>query len=198
MKKINIITAVASVAILLSSCAPVSTLQKDVKHMQIRFKPLTRKDVVLVGNMQAEITITGKGSGPKRVLDKSYATNLKKGLINSSEATEIMYFAPGAGEAITGSLYDNEIFNSVFGTANLAHGKTGIFAKLFPGLISKLKKAAAQGDPGLDFAYYALVEKYPDVDYFINVRFDRKTVYKGSKFSETVIVKADGVNLKTD
>ncbi len=195
MKKITILTAVAALAVVvLSSCAAKSTLQKDVKHMKIRFKPLTRKDIVLVGNLQAEITITGKGAGPKKILDKSYASNLKKGLINASESTEILYFAPGAGEAITGSLYDNEVFNSVYGTRNLAGGSNGIFGKFFSGL----KKAAAPADAGMDFAYYALVEKYPDVDYFINVRFDRKTIYKGKKFSETVIVKADGVQLKTD
>lgn len=195
MKKITILTAVAALAVVvLSSCAAKSTLQKDVKHMKIRFKPLTRKDIVLVGNLQAEITITGKGAGPKKILDKSYATNLKKGLINASESTEVLYFAPGAGEAITGSLYDNEVFNSVYGTRNLATGSNGILGKFFSGL----KKAAAPADAGMEFAYYALVEKYPDVDYFINVRFDRKTIYKGKKFSETVIVKADGVQLKTD
>ena len=199
MKKITILTAVAALAVVvLSSCAAKSTLQKDVKHMSIRFKPLTRKDVVLVGNLQAEITITGTGAGPKKVLDKSYAKNLKKGLINKSESSEILYFAPAAGEAITGSLYDNEVFNSVYGTRNLAGGSNGIFAKLFPGLSASLRKAAAPADAGMDFAYYALVEKYPDVDYFINVRFDRKTIYKGKKFSETVIVKADGIQLKTD
>ncbi len=197
MKKINILVAATIIAVLLSSCTAKSTLQKDVKNMEIRFKPLTRKDITLVGNLQTEITITGKFKKGIKRIDKSFKKNYKQGLINSSEATEIMYFAPSAGEAITGSLYDNEIFNSVYGTKNLAVRKS-LFAKLFPGAFAILKSKFEVADAGLDFAYYALVEKYPDVDYFINVRFDRKTILKGKKFSETVIVKADGVNLKTD
>lgn len=198
MKKLTIYTAaLASAAIMFVSCKPVSTLQKDIKHMDIRFKPLSRNDLSLVGNLQAEVTISGKGSGPKRVLDKSFANNLKRGLITSKESTEILYFAPASGEAITGSLYDSEIFNSVFGTRNLSAGPKR--QPLFPGLRKLLIAARpAPADYGMDFAYYALVEKYPDVDYFINVRFDRKTIYAGQKFTETVIVKADGVKLKTD
>lgn len=198
MKKLStIIAGVACLGLFLSSCAPETTLQKDIKYMGIHFKPLTRSDLSLVGNLQAEITITGTGAGPKKALDKSFASNLKKGLINKTEGTEILYFAPGPGEAMTGSLYENEIFNSVFSSANQAKGKVGIFAKLFPGLHQLIKKPVSS-DVGMEFAYYALVAKYPDVDYFINVRFDRKTTYKGKSFSETVIVKADGVKLKTD
>lgn len=200
MKKLTIYSAIlATAAMVLVSCKPQSTLQKDIKHMGIRFKPLSRNDLTLVGNLQAEITITGKGVDPQKVLDKSFASNLKVGLINKSEATEILYFAPAAGEAITGSLYESEIFNSVFGTTNLASGTVRARNVMFPGIRNfMMKLRPAPKDYGMQFGYYALVEKYPDVDYFINVRFDRKTVYSGKRFTETVIVKADGVKLKTD
>jgi hypothetical protein len=201
MKKLSLFAASLTVIALLSSCSSArSVLQRDIKYMQIRFKPLSRADITLVGNLQVESTISGKMSTKGKALDKQFANNLKRGLINKSESTEILYFAPGPGEAITGSLYENEVFNSVFGTSNLAGHRPGFFARLFPGLFGNkgARRRIVGGDPGMEFAYYAMVEKYPDVDYFINVRFDRKTILSGSKFTETVIVKADGVKLKTD
>jgi hypothetical protein len=197
MKKIGLFTAIIASAVVLVSCKPHSTLQKDIKHMQIRFKPLSRADVQLIGNLESQITITGKIGSKGKALDKSFAANYKKGLINKSEAIEMLYFAPGQNEVITGSLYDNEVFNNVFGSQN-QNKKVGIFGNLLAAL-SRAKQLAAAADPGLDFGYFSLVEKYPDIDYFINVRFDRKTIVTaGGKFTETVIVKADGVKLKTD
>ena len=195
MKKLNIITGAALALWLLASCASNSVLQKDIKRMDIRFKPLTRSDYTLVGNLEAEFTITGVASKKGKSLDKKFAADYKKGLINKSESTEILYFSPGAGEAITGSLYENEVFNNVYGSASLSQGKHGLLA----GLRAKLTAAKPMvSDPGMDFGYYAMVQKYPDVDYFINVRFDRKSIISGGKLTETVIVKADGVKLKTD
>jgi hypothetical protein len=104
-----------------------------------------------------------------------------------------MYFAPGQNEAITGSMYENSLFNNVYGPAGVAV-KGGLFSGMFAGL----KKSVAMADPAMDFAYYEMVKKYPEVDYFINVRFDRKTVITGSRFTETIIVKADGIKLRTD
>lgn len=201
MKKLSIIfTGIASVALFLSSCSPETTLQKDIKYMSIRFKPLTRADLTLVGNLQAEITVTGKGSGPKKAIDASFSANYKKGLITTRDITEILYFAPGPGEAISGvSLYENDIFNSVRTSGNVAMRRRGLFSALFPGAAARARANAGPGsDDAMNFAYYAMIEKYPDIDYFINVRFDRKTIYKGKAFSETVTVKADGVKLKTD
>ncbi|MBX3163859.1 MAG: hypothetical protein KF900_05220 [Bacteroidetes bacterium] len=196
MKKLNTIAYVAAAVLLLASCASKNVMQRDIKRMDIHFKPLSRADVTLVGNLQTETTITGVLTRQGKALDGQYAQNYKKGLISKSEATEIMYFAPNANEVITGSLYENDIFNSVYGSINLTNGigKRGL------GFLQKLKgaKLAMVSDPGMEFAYYALVEKYPDVDYFINVRFSRKTEVKGKKYTETVTVQADGVKLKTD
>ncbi len=190
MKKINKLAGYASLVMLVffASCSKkVSTFTKDIKHMPVRFKPLSRSDISLVGGLEAEITIAGTKSKKGVKPNKSYMDHYKKGLITKTEATEIMYFAPGPGEAITGSLYDNEVFNTVYTPKVVtSKGKKNHKAK------------AAPADAGMDFAYYALVEKYPDVDYFINVRFDRAITQKGKSYVETVTVKADGLKLKTD
>jgi hypothetical protein len=192
MKKFNLFIA-AVVAVTLVSCKPVSDLQRDASYMQIRFKPLTRSDVTLVGNLSTEVTITGKGSA----LDKSFQSNLKVGR-NYIERTDILYFSPGQGEVITGSLFDGSVFEFAKTNTSESRKKQSLFEMFFPKLAAA-KKAAAPLRP-VDFAFYALIEKYPDVDYFINVRFDKKHILSGtsSKWTETVIVKADGVKLKTD
>lgn len=194
MNKFKLYTAIiASVAVLVS-CKPNSSLQKDIKHMQLHFKPLTRADFTLVGNLETQITISGKMTRQGKTLDKTFAKNLKVGMYRQ-ETTEMLYFAPGQNEVITGSLYDNEIFNTVYGSSSVG-ARPNLFRVLFGGLKAKL--AAAQVDHGLNFGYFALIEKYPDIDYFINVRFDRKYILSGKKWTETVIVKADGVKLRTD
>jgi hypothetical protein len=193
MKKLSLYTAIIASAITLVSCKPSSTLQRDIRYMDIRFKPLGRNDVTLVGNLQAEVTISGKGT----MMDKSFAQNAKVGKFYK-EQTNIMYFAPASGEAITGSLYETNVFESVSTTASLGQKRQSLFQSLFPGLYAQKRTNPYAAPTPVDFGYYALVEKYPDVDYFINVRFDKKHILSGSKWTETVIVKADGVKLKTD
>src|ERR1043166_4829642 len=174
MKKLSIIAA--GFAIMLSSCATVSKDTKDIKHMQIRFKPLSRNDMTLVGNLQAEATITGKMSRNGYALDKTFAQNYKTGKVTSYETTEMLYFAPGQGEVITGSLYENDIFNLVYTPSNAKVVTPGFFKMLFGG--GKSRQQQVKRDDGMNFAYYAMVEKYPEIDYFINVRFDRKISQK--------------------
>jgi hypothetical protein len=190
MKKLSLYTIIImAVAITLLSCKPQSALQRDIRYMDIRFKPLGRNDITLVGNLQAEITVSGKGAA----MDKSFVNNAKVGLFYK-ESTNIMYFAPGAGEAITGSLYETNVFESASATSSIAKKRRSLFSKR-----SETKQAAKAGaSRPVDFGYYALVEKYPDVDYFINVRFDRKHILSGNNWTETIIIKADGVKLKTD
>ncbi len=195
MRYFNLSLVFLAVVCLLTSCGSVATSTKDIKYMPIRFKPLTREDVTLVGNLSVEITVSGKLSKNGKTLDKAYSDNYKKGLVTKYEATEIMYFAPAPGETITGSLYDNEIFNTVVTPAGVkSNKKPGIFNKLS----ARLKSKVTASDPAVDFAYFALIEKYPNVDYFINVRFDRKVTVKGKKYTEVITAKADGLNLKTD
>ena len=193
MRKINISLVLASLTIVfMASCTSLSQSTKDIKYMSIRFKPLSRADFTLVGNLEVKDSVKGKMAGSKKVLDPVYSGNYKKGLITKSETTEIMYSAPAAGEAITGSLYDNDIFNSIYTPAG-AGRKLSFMEKL------KAKSGVViVSDPAIDFAYYAMVAKYPNIDYFINVRFDRKVTLKGKKYSEVVTVKADGLILKTN
>jgi hypothetical protein len=195
MKKTTLIAALVAITIIggLSSCGSSRILNtKDIKYMPIRFKPLTRNDVVLVGGLEATETVL--------LLEKKNAKSKisNKGLVTSNDANEVMYFAPGPGEAITGSLYENILFNSVYTPGVNALKPKGLFSGLFTSL-KMITKTLAPADKGLDYGYYALIEKYPEVDYFINVRFDRKTITdnKGG-ITQTVTVKADGLKLKTD
>lgn len=218
MKKIVILSVIGFAAIVLASCKGNIENLKDIRYMGIRFKPLSRADMTLVGNLQAESTIAftvDKKGGVH--LSGPYAKNIKTGLVsNQKSTTEIMYFAPGAGESVTGSLYDESVIQEVSGSIGgaraaakarrearlnqyqAAYNKNPNFFNQIRLQSAKAKAVTNDSDSGLDFAYYALVEKYPDIDYFINVRFDRKTTAKGGLFTETIIVKADGVKLRTD
>lgn len=179
--------------VFLSACSPKMLSTKDVRYMSLHFEPLSKKDFTLVGNLEASYTVTGKIRGGKKTLDAEFAATYKKGLVSTRETTEFMYFSPGENEVITGSLYENEIFNSIYIPGGGTSTKLGFFARM------KSKNAAALSqDPAVDFAYYSLIEKYADLDYFINVRFDRKLTVTGKKFTETVTVKADGIRLRTD
>lgn len=188
MKVFKIILSSVALTLLMASCK-MQVDKKDIKYMPIRFKPLTRNDFTLVGNLENTVTITGKNGVP----DKALVSNERQGLLTSRDANEVMYFAPGPNEAITGSLYENVLFNNVFGPGQTYLTRNPIFGRL-AGFAKKL----APKDYGMNLAYYELTKKYPDVDYFINVRFDRTMTVTGKRFSETIVVKADGIKLKTD
>lgn len=188
MKVFKLIVASAALTLFVSSCG-VTVDRKDIKHMPIRFKPLERNEFTLVGNLENSVTITGKNGVP----DKAFTKNEKQGLLTSRDANEVMYFSRGANEAITGSLYENVLFNNVFGPGTTYLQRNPIF-----GALALFKKNVAPKDYGMNLAYYELTKKYPDVDYFINVRFDRKLTVKGKSFSELIVVKADGIKLITD
>lgn len=188
MKKLSFIVAIAGAALLLSSCGAVTVDKKDIKHMDIRFRPLERSDFTLVGNLENTTTIA---------VGQNLLKDYKKGLITSRDVHEVMYFAPGPNQTITGTMYENALFNNVYGPGAVKIGGGGLFGGLFKGL-SNAVKGAMPPDPGMDFAYFEMVKKYPNIDYFINVRFDRKTVVSGGKSVETITVKADGIQLRTD
>lgn len=192
--------AILTIATLTSCSMQIS--QKDIKYMDIRFEPLSRSDFETIGNLTASSTITGRMKGGKKVLDKNLAKNYNKGLITKHEISEVMYYAPKEGEAITGPLYNNKMFNSVYtpssplgGTMNPNGGGFSIL-KLFKNLSGS--QSSILSDPAVDFAYYAMVNQYPEIDYFINVRFDRELLIEGRSFKEIITVKADGLKLKTD
>jgi hypothetical protein len=184
------------VAILILDSCSVSRNVKDINYMNLRFSPLQREDFTLIGNLEASTTISGivDRNGSKK-LDKQFTDNIKEGLISKSEAQEILYFTPKEGQSITGSLYENQIFNTISASSSPLKLKKGGFMSGFLGIF---KKSTNLTDPALSYAYYEMVNKYPEVDYFINVRFERSATTNGTKFSETVIVKSDGISLRTD
>ena len=174
-------------ATILSSCSPSRTLlTKDTKYMPIHFKPLARTDFKIVGGLQSETEISGKIKYTGKVLAAKYRKNYKQGL-QKEEQTQITYFAPSTNEVITGSLYAEDVFNSIY-TPSVSSSNSHFLGNLIN----------VKTDPAVDFAYYDMVAKYPNIDYFVNVRFDRKFVSKGKSFTEVVTVKADGIVLNTD
>lgn len=197
MKKINssIITLLIFSVVVLAGCS-VSKNTKDVNYMNLRFAPLQRQDFTLVGNLEVTSTISGviDKNGNKK-LDKQYTDHIKEGLITKSEAQEILYFTPKEGQTITGSLYESEILNTISASSSPLKLKKGGFLS---GILGLFKKSTNLSDPAMSFAYYEMVNKYPDIDYFINVRFERLTTTNGTRFTETLIVKSDGINLRTD
>ena len=200
MKILNKIVLLLVVAVM-ASCAPGYVSSKDIKYMQVRFEPLERTDFTLVGNLTASSVISGNLAGESKVLDKEFRTNQKKGLISKSETTETLYFAPKKGQTITGSLYDNSIFNSVYSPTVNANSRIGfgdLWFELRKFFLGKNAIVEEGTDPAMEFAYYEMVKKYPEIDYFINVRFDREIEVKGKKFTETIVVKADGIVLRVD
>lgn len=174
-------------ASILSACSSSKTLlTKDTKYMPIHFKPLARTDFKIVGGLQSESEVSGKIKYIGKVLAPKYRKNYKQGL-QKTEETKITYFAPSSNEVITGSLYAEDVFNSIY-TPSVSSSNMH-----FLGNLKKVKT-----DPAVDFAYYDMVAKYPNIDYFVNVRFDRKFVSKGKTFTEVITVKADGIVLNTD
>jgi hypothetical protein len=181
--------------VLMNACS-VSKNIKDINYMELRFAPLQREDFTLIGNLEANTTISGiVDRQGNRKLDKQYTDNIKEGLISKSEAQEILYFTPKEGQAITGSLYENQIFNTIASSSSPLKLKKG---GLFSNFLGMFRKSTNLSDPALAFAYYEMVNKYPEVDYFINVRFERSATTDGTRFTESVIVKSDGIKLRTD
>lgn len=214
MKRIILLLTISLTGLMLVSCRSYVENRKDIRNMTIRFKPLSKNDYVLVGNLQAEATIAGKVMGTAIVLGEGYANNKKTGLVtNQNSYVEIQYFTPASGEIMTGSLSDSDIQEVVASessfraslrkqreaNARSGHSTIGDLFRAIKAMFRGPQKGAdANTDDAVNFAYFAMVEKYPDIDYFINVRFERKSVKKRKDITETIIVKADGIKLKTD
>jgi hypothetical protein len=161
-KYLLIIPAIAAL-IGTQSCS-VSSHTKEIKTMDIEFNDLTRSDIIVIGKLQAEATITGKGSPSRYTLDKQYATNRKIGKMNDLVTQFVVERQPSFFEALMGQ---KRAFTIVT-------------------------------DYGMEFALNALMEKYPDIDYFTNIKTERIATKTGSVVSETVKISADGIELKTD
>jgi hypothetical protein len=158
--------------------------------MPIYFEPLGKGDYSIVRNLESETEITGKVKYYGKIIDKKFRKDYKKG-IRKAYITPII-----ANDAVTSSVYSNErIHTTNLPSFSLPLGSNDIKSNKpsSANLFSHVKT-----DPAIDFAFYDMVEKYPDIDYFTDVRFDRKFVKKGKRYSETVKVRANGINLRTD
>lgn len=170
IKTIILIALVTLAGSTFQSCT-VNMTQKEIRVMPIHFNQLDRTDYTIVGNLKAEATVTKDKKGN---LKGDAAKNYKMGDFNDLISKEI--FIPATQEAPKSPL-----------------------AKFFEALKLIAKPMAGiKRDAAADFAMYALFEKYPDIDYFTNVRFERRKVISGAGIVETIYVTATGIELKTD
>jgi hypothetical protein len=168
MKLSRIIILLCVVLVAVSSCK-ITRTTKELRTMNIIFDSLKRSDYTIVGNLTAEATVTKKNGK----LDKQYWKSYKWG-----ETNELMSYRGGLRQ------FTVPQYTKVDGKFVM----TGY----------RVLSSTFIHDPAPDFALYALMEKYPDIDYLINVRMERLEIIASGKTTETIKVKADGIKLKTD
>lgn len=188
--------------ILLSGIAFVFSLQSckfnehtlTKYHKPIYFAPLERSDFEIVGGLTAEATVDLKGAA----LSPAQAKNYKDGNLKSMTAVTSSSAFAVTKKYITTFRYDgvNDLVQSpLFATPDVAQQSAitkllNMFKGLNPNQFIK--------DYAMDFALYTLMEKYPDMDYFTNVTIERYKTMSGKKTTETLKIKAHGIELKTD
>mgnify|MGYP007064295212 CR=1 FL=1 len=169
IKSILPIALITVMAGLFTSCT-INKTEKEVRVMPIHFQQLDRADYTMVGNLKAEATVVKDKKGN---LKGDAAKNYKMSDYNDLISREI--FVPVTQE------------------------KKSALSQVFEMIQLILKPMAGiKRDAGADFALYALFEKYPDIDYFTNVRLERRKVIAGATITETVIITATGIELRTD
>lgn len=65
-------------------------------------------------------------------------------------------------------------------------------------IFSRGDRKDVSSDPGLDLALYELFKKYPNYDYFANLRIERETLDRSGNITEIIKLKAYGLRLFTD
>lgn len=165
-------------ALLLSfSSCKVTQNYKDIRVMEFEYDSLEKgKDFQIISSLAATATIQKKAGK----LLPAYSKNYKQGYTNN------LMWSPGQMVVLNKA-------NNFY--AAYAKSKNPIY------LYMAKKMERMLYDDGTYFALYALFEKYPDIDYFTNVIFDRVIEKKGffiKKTTETINVKAKGIELVTD
>jgi len=96
--------------------------------------------------------------------------------------------------------YSKQLKTGSFNDLFLIHSpkKKSLLGNVFPRVAKLMKQFKLQKDYGTEFAMYTLIKKYPDVDYFMNVRINKLRETKGKITTETVKLEAIGVDLNTD
>lgn len=182
------IAVVLGLVTLATSCK-VNYATNQVRYMPIKFDTLSRQDYTTVGDLKAEASVKYK----KNRLDSKdpMVKNYKQGSLNAV-AQPVLYNSQKQLGLIAS-------IKALFGGG----ARTATYKSV---------------DPGYDAAMFALQEKYPNIDYFVNVRVYRnfsgsqKTVksynfmtgmFETKKITvkngpETVTIYATGIELKTD
>ena len=193
MKTFNKIILLAGIGLMFSmqSCKfNEHTLSKY--HKPIYFAPLERDDFEVVGGLTAEATVDLKGAA----LSPAQAKNYKDGNLTSFTALTSSRSFAVSNKYITTFRYDG-VNDLVQGPMYLGEQNPGFFGKLKK-IFNGLNPNALIKDYAMDFALFALMEKYPDMDYFTNVQIERYKTMSGKKTTETLKIKAHGIELKTD
>ena len=176
MKKIlNRLLLVAILAFGFNSCKSTSH-ELQVRKMDIVFDTLGRNDYTTIKNLNIETNIEYY----KGRLDKKYTANLKKGGFNEKYTANLK--KGGFNDLI---IIRDEPKNSNFDPFYLPHL-----------IIKQIRKA--KKDYGVEFAMYELIQKYPDIDYFMNVRINKYRETQGNYTQEKIILTAVGIDLITD
>ncbi len=196
MKTFKNLILLAGIGVLFSlqSCT-VNEHVLNKYYKPLSFAPLDREDIEIVGGLTAEATVNLVGGS---ALDPNQAANYKDGNLKSYTAVTSIPVFTVSKKYVTTFRYDG--MNDLVGRPTVAQETNpGILTQIryfFRGLGSASN--AIVKDYAMDFALFALMEKYPDMDYFTNVQIERYKVTKGKKTEETLKIKAHGVNLKTD
>ncbi len=164
MKKyIACLFIIASLA--LSSCVTYSS--KEINYKEISFSKLQKPDFSVTENLTAEVEVKFDSKGNPIGKDaNTYNIGKINDLVPDDFNNYVSYKQPSVLESIL------SIFTG--GSTSGSRNATGILG----------------GSPGNDFALYALATKYPDIDYFVNIRIETK--------GSLTIVNARGIELRTD
>lgn len=165
MRKNIILGIIAiSIALFVTSCAPKFS-SKQVSHKEIYFRNLEKPDFTIIDNLSAEVTITFDAKGNPTV---SNAGTYNVGYIND------LYLEEDDSEFR--SYRADSFFDSL--------------KKALLGILSATDANANAANPSYQAVQYALAMKYPDMDYFINIRIETK--------GAQVIAYAKGIELRTN
>ncbi|MCX7985667.1 MAG: hypothetical protein N2662_01835 [Bacteroidales bacterium] len=149
--------------------------------LPIVFEDLSRNDYTIVHSLTADVTLTGRIKSNKKVYDTKILKNDKTYYENKYIYSDIFEFEHYLynESSVNLPLYYVDSINLLFFTIRLS---------------STLQKITKN-----HHVLVALSEKYPNIDYFTNVRFESNIEVKGNKkFTEYVKVIADGIELRTD
>lgn len=169
------------VSVIFMSCI---TTKKEISRnlLPVVFSDLGSNDFTIVKGLTAEVNLTGTIKGERKTYN--VGKNDKTFNLNSYVYSNLFEFEHNI-------YYENSV--------DLALNYQPNYVKKF-----KLLKKYIPTIKIIPHHHVltSLVEKYPDIDYFTNIRLEKETIVKSGlfnkKFDEKIKVIADGIELKTD